>query len=87
MEKLCQLIAEWLLPGAFWVVTSSLLPDVARLAWPAMTWAPAGLACRFVAPKAADKASASVAGRKPACEGAAAGETIPMDATRVMLRK
>ena len=87
MEKLCQLIAEWLLPGAFWVVTSNLLPVGTTLAWPAMTCAPAGLACRSVAPKAADKASVSAAGRKPACEGAAVAETGLLDAGRVMGRK
>ena len=33
-EKLCQLIAEWLVPAPLRVVTTKRLPMVAKLAWP-----------------------------------------------------
>ena len=44
MLKLCQLMAELLVPGAFCVVITMLLPCADRLACPAITWAPVGLA-------------------------------------------
>ena len=43
-EKLCQLMAEWLVPAPFWVVTSKLVPEVAIVACPTTATPPAGFA-------------------------------------------
>src|SRR5689334_22005003 len=69
-EKLCQLIAEWLLPAAFCVVTSRLAPWRTKLAWPATAWPPTGCARSGNGKvNAAATASAAAAGRKPASAG------------------
>ena len=66
MPKLCQLIAEWLVPGPLRVVISSELPWLAKVAWPAMTCAPAGWArtTAGMALNAAERATTSKVGRK-----------------------
>ena len=58
MEKLCQLMAEWLVPAPFCVVTVSRDPFCVRVALPTTAWAPIGCACAG-APAAKQAASAS----------------------------
>jgi hypothetical protein len=74
MEKLCQLIAEWLVPAPFCVVTVRREPLWLRVALPTMAWAPLGCArAGLPAAKQAASASAIANGRWPATAGAAAG--------------
>ena len=80
MEKLCQLIAEWLLPAPFCVVTRSWLgAGLLKLAWPWMATPPLGRLCAKLAVLANAVATANVktAGRNvlrpPACTSMAMG--------------
>ena len=67
MEKLCQLIAEWLLPAPFCVVTWSWFgAGFLKLAWPWMATPPVGRVCARLAVLVANAvaiASVNTAGR------------------------
>ena len=71
--KLCQLIAEWLVPAPFCVVTVSREPLWASVALPTIACAPLDCArADGIAAKQAANASAIESGRWPATAGAAA---------------
>ena len=72
IEKLCQLMAEWLVPAPFWVTTRRWLGDGwVMTAWPWTATPPLGRvwACRPAgnAPNAVATASANTAGFRRAC--------------------